>query len=408
MQDVFLSAATLTGATISLGDHPASTSLLAKTSCEGAVCVQWGNRMKRFSAVIPVVILALLAIHVVRQRHSVESAEKRNAHSSVTKAGSAGESGAAAAAVVRAHAGEAYGKLPLGFERNQGQSDPRVKFLARGSGYSVFLTSNDATIRVDTKSTERSKSDTAATTSSSVIRLALANSNPKPSTEALEEQAGKSNYFIGDNPANWHCDVAQFSRVKYYGVYPGVDLVYYGNQGQLESDYIVAPGADPTQIAVKISGAERLAVDEQGDLALTTAAGDILLRRPHAYQNAGSGTQEIAANYVLTPENREQSVRIQLGSYDTRQALIIDPVLSYSTYLGGSTNQTIAGIAVDASGFAYVTGFTSSSDFPVTAGVLQTTLTNTKSVAFVTTRSVLPACLGKEEIAVKPHHRLSE
>ena len=107
--------------------------------------------MKRFSAVVPVVIFALLAIHVVRQRHSVESAKKRSAHSGVTKAGSAAEPGDAAAALVRAHAAEAYGKLPLSFERNQGQSDPRVKFLARGAGYSVFLTSNDATIRVDAK-----------------------------------------------------------------------------------------------------------------------------------------------------------------------------------------------------------------------------------------------------------------
>src|SRR5207249_4639700 len=150
------------------------------------------------------------AIHVVRQRHSVESAEKRNAHSSATKAGSVGKPSAAAPAVVRAHAAEAYGKLPLSFERNQGQSDPQVKFLARGAGYSVFLTSNDATIRVEAKSSERSKSDTAATTSSSAIRLVLANSNPNPATEAQEPQAGKSNYFIGDNPANWHCDVAQF------------------------------------------------------------------------------------------------------------------------------------------------------------------------------------------------------
>src|SRR5438067_1154266 len=98
----------------------------------------------------------------------------------------------------------------------------------------------------------------------------------------------------------------QFSRVKYRDVYPGVDLIYYGNQGQLESDYLVAPGADPTQIELKISGADQLAIDSHGDLALTTAAGDILLRRPHAYQNAAGGTQEIAANYVLTAENYEQ------------------------------------------------------------------------------------------------------
>jgi len=341
--------------------------------------------MKRFSVVIPVAILALLTIHVARQRHSVEFAETKSADSPSEKTKFATQPGATtSAAVVRAHAAKAYGKLPLSFERNQGQSDPRVKFLARGAGYSVFLTKDDAVIRVEAKSEERGKGDTAAITSSAVVRLALANSNPNAATEELEPQDGRSNYLIGDNPANWHRDIPQFSRVKYRDVYPGVDLIYYGNQGQLESDYVVAAGADPAKIALKISGAERLAVDAQGDLALTTAAGDILLRRPHAYQNAGSGTQEVAANYVLTAENQEDTVRIQLGPYDTMQPLIIDPVLSYSTYLGGSTNQTISGIAVDATGFAYITGFTSSSDFPVTAGVLQTTPANTKGVAFVT------------------------
>ena len=339
--------------------------------------------MKRFSAVIPLAILALLAIHVVRQRNSGESAQKRSADHPVMETESATGPGTTAAAVVRAHAAEVYGKLPLSFERNQGQSDPRVKFLARGAGYSVFLTNDDAVIRLEAKKQERSNADTDTATSSAVVRLALANSNPNSATEELDPQTGRSNYFIGDQPTNWRRDITQFGRVKYRDVYPGVDLIYYGNQGQLESDYVVAPGADPTQIELKISGANQLVIDKHGDVALTTAAGDVLLRRPHAYQNAGSGTQEIAANYVLTAENYEQRVRIQLGPYDTRQPLIIDPVLSYATYLGGSTNQTVAGIAVDASGFAYVTGFTSSSDFPVTPGVLQTTPANTKGVVFV-------------------------
>ena len=177
--------------------------------------------MKRFSVVIPVAILALLTIHVARQRHSVEFAETKSADSPSAKTKFATQPGAiTSAAVIRAHAAKTYGKLPLSFERNQGQSDPRVKFLARGAGYSVFLTKDDAVIRVEAISKDSSKSDTAAVTSSAVVRLALANSNPNAATEELEPQDGRSNYLIGDNPANWHREVPQFSRVKYRACTP--------------------------------------------------------------------------------------------------------------------------------------------------------------------------------------------
>jgi hypothetical protein len=322
--------------------------------------------MRRFLAVLPVVILVLLAIHVARVRH--DGAPRRTDASTVLS---------------RNRALAAYGKLPLAFERNEGQTDARVNFVARGSGYSVFLTGCDATIRLDAFDGKSRQPNSAAAeiTKSSVVRVALANSNAPAAIEELDPQTGRSNYFIGNDPANWHRDIPQFGRVEYRGVYPGVDLIYYGNQGQLESDYIVAPGADPTQIALQISEAGKLAVDAAGDLAISTATGELLLRKPHAYQGGGSAMQEVAANYIL---GAEQQVRIQLGAYDAQQPLIIDPVLSYATYLGGATNQTLAGIAVDSSAFAYITGFTSSSDYPVTAGVVQGTPANTKSSVIVT------------------------
>src|SRR5436305_15246075 len=171
----FVSVSAPAGTTISPGLSGVRP-LIPQTS---AACVQWGNRMKRFSVVIPVAILALLAIHVARQRHSVEFAETKGADSPSTKTKSATQPGATtSAAVVGADAAEAYGKLPLRFERNQGQSDPRVRFVARGAGYSVFLTKDDAVIRMEAKSEERSKSETAAVTSTAVVRMALVNSNP--------------------------------------------------------------------------------------------------------------------------------------------------------------------------------------------------------------------------------------
>src|SRR5262249_40023329 len=134
-------------------------------------------------------------------------------------------------------------------------------------------------------------------------------------------------------------------------------------------------------IKLQIAGVSGLAVDAHGDLALSTTAGDVFLRRPRAYQVVDGATREVAADYVLTARNQ---VRIHVGAYDRQENLIIDPVLSYATYLGGATNQTISGIAVDSTGFAYVTGFTASTDFPVTSGVLQNAPKNAKSTAFVT------------------------
>src|SRR5262249_44295476 len=154
-------------------------------------------------------------------------------------------------------------------------------------------------------------------------------------------------------------------------VYPGIDLVYYGNQRQLESDYVVAPGADPQQLTLQLTGADHLGLNAQGDLVLSTRAGDVFLHRPRAYQrSAATNTDvEVAANFVQVDTN---VLKIKLGSYDSTQPLIIDPVLAYSTYLGGSLNNFPLGIAADSAGFAYVTGFTTSADFPTTAGTLQT------------------------------------
>ncbi len=284
----------------------------------------------------------------------------------------------------------AYGKLPLDFEANLGQTDPRVEFLARGSGYTVFLTGADATLLLQGSSpVGATSSPTKSSLPSSrsqqkrlaAVHLAVAGANPHGEVEPLDIQRGASNYLLGNDPTKWRRNVPHFARVKVQGVYSGVDLVYYGNQGQLESDFIVAPGANATQIGLRVEGVDKLNLDALGNVTLSTSAGDVTLRRPRAYQQIAGSRQEIAANYM---QRGPRAVGIKVAAYDASQPLIIDPVLSYSTYLGGTANQFVAGIAADSSGFAYVTGFTNSTTFPTTAGSLQTTLTNTSGNAFVT------------------------
>jgi Beta-propeller repeat/Abnormal spindle-like microcephaly-assoc'd, ASPM-SPD-2-Hydin len=281
-----------------------------------------------------------------------------------------------------------YGKLPLAFEANQGQSDPQVKFLSRGAGYSLFLTSNEAVLALHEASRQEpalpgAKVRTAPEKisreiKSAVLHMKLVGSNAKTEVTGQDELAGKSNYFIGNDPKKWHTNVRQFGKVGYKNVYPGVDLVYYGHQRELEYDFVMQPGVNPQAIRLGIEGARTLRI-ERGDLVLTSAAGDVRLRRPRTYQEVRGTKQEIRGRYVIT---RKNEVGFEIGSYNRRLALIIDPVLAYSTYLEGSVTDGGNGIAVDAAGNAYVTGFTFSPNFP-RANPLQPTIHGNED-AFVT------------------------
>jgi hypothetical protein len=271
-----------------------------------------------------------------------------------------------------------YGKLPVSFEQNQGQTDPNVKFLARGNEYTLFLTDREAVLRL-----RAPKSKTAA---ESVVWIGFAESNAAPEVEGLEIQPGHSNYLIGNNPARWQRNIPLYGRVKYRGVYPGIDAVYYGNQSQIETDYIVAPGADPKQIVLQVSGGKDLTLNAQGDLLVANAAGDLILRRPDVYQEIDGTRRKIAASYV---QRNPGLVGIQVAAYDSTKPLVVDPVIVYSTYLGGANGGVIAitsatSVAVDGSGDAYVAGQTDTSDFPTTSGVLQTQNANNKEYAFIT------------------------
>jgi hypothetical protein len=215
--------------------------------------------------------------------------------------------------------------------------------------------------------------------------MRLVGANPEPEVIGLEELPVKSNYFIGKDPAEWQTNVPHYAQVKYQGVYPGVDLVYYGNQGQLEYDFVVSPGGDPKVIQLAFEGADSIETDEAGDLVLKISQGALHFRKPQVYQEIDGVRQKIPGRYVLLePEfqdhgfqssNARPQTRIgfQVAAYNSGKKVIIDPVLSYSTYLGGSDVEYASDIVVDASGDAYITGQTASIDFPTTVGVLDTT-----------------------------------
>lgn len=241
-----------------------------------------------------------------------------------------------------------YGKLPLSFEANGGQTNPKVKFLSRGKGYTLFLTGDGSAL-----SLRRGASN-------GVVQTRLLGANRRAVASGADRLPGTSNYFIGNDPAKWRTGIASYGKVKYEGVYPGVDLVYYGNQGKLEYDFVVAPKGDPTRIAMEMGG--RLGIDERGDLMVATNAGNVVFQKPVAYQRTRTGRQQpVDAEYVLAGENR---VSFRVGTFDRMRPLIIDPILQYSTYLGGSGDDNRLGMAVDGAGNVYLTGWTASTDFP--------------------------------------------
>src|SRR5437899_3019675 len=260
------------------------------------------------------------------------------------------------ASVAKAQVQENYGKLPLRFEANRGQTDSRVKFLNRGKGYTLFLSPSEAVLALRGRE--------------HVIRMRFQGANPDAKITGLEKLPGVVNYFIGQDRKKWRTNIPAYARVKHNDVYPGIDIAYYGNQRQLEFDFIVAPGANPSVIKLAVEGADRLDVDAQGELVLHVGDGQLRLQKPLVYQAMKGIRQEVSGSYVLTSPNQ---VRFQVAAYDASRPLIIDPVLFYSTYLGGSGDDIGNSIAVDAAGNAYVTGQIQSTNFPTTLGAFQTT-----------------------------------
>jgi RHS repeat-associated protein len=254
----------------------------------------------------------------------------------------------------------AYAQLPLSFEANQGQTDAQVNFLSRGDGYSLFLTPGEAVLSLHRPANSATGNAEAGSTPA-VVRMQLVGGNPSAQASGLDPLPGRSNYFVGNDPTQWHTDIPTYGRVRYQDVYPGVDLIYYGSQRQLEYDFVVAPHADPGQIRLQFAGVDSLAVDGQGNLVLRTAGGEVVEHAPIIYQEVAGARQRVASGYAISGDDE---VGFRLSAYDPNRPLIIDPVLSYSTYLGGSSGDYGHGIAVDAAGNMYIAGFTRSMDFP--------------------------------------------
>jgi Beta-propeller repeat len=306
----------------------------------------------------------------------------------------AGQSGrglaatAAQPAASSADLAKAFRKSPLTFQVNEGQTDAQVRYLARGAGYELFLTPQQAVIALRNSPTPRSNRDPRVRpvhqprqVESSLIQLQLAGANANPAMSGIDPLPGHVNYFTGANPRNWRTNVPSFSEVKYQSVYPGIDLVFYGNQRRLEYDLIVAPGADPNQIAFDIRGAKNLRINANGDLAMQVAKGEVDLQKPTIFQERDGQRKEIAGNYVIAGNG---SVKVIVDKYDANQPLVIDPVLDYSTFLGGSADDIANGIAVDSAGDAYVAGTTMSTDFPTGgAGATFQATSNSTPAVFV-------------------------
>ncbi len=237
--------------------------------------------------------------------------------------------------------------LPLGFEANLGQTDSKVQFLSRGAGYTLFLTGDEQVLRL-------SKAGRSA-----VVRLQFAGRQRSIQLHGSEVLQLRSNYFVGRDPKGWQRDVPNFAHVTGASLYEGIDVAYYGKDGRLENDFIVAPGADPSRIALRIRGAEKLKI-ENGDLVIETSVGPLRLLKPSAFQDG----KTIDVAYRALGENL---IGFEIGSYDRTRSLTIDPAIDFLTYVSTTANATVSAIATDANGNLYVTGVTQAISFPSTS-----------------------------------------
>ncbi|MBK5290711.1 MAG: SBBP repeat-containing protein [Acidobacteriia bacterium] len=249
--------------------------------------------------------------------------------------------------------------LPLRFEPNQGQAPAGVQFLSRGHGYSLALTSTEASFQ----------------TGDALVRMKLVQANGQAQATPEGQLAGRSNYLLGNDRSAWRTGIPHYQRVRFAGVYPGIDLLYYGNSGQLEYDFIVQPGADASAIAMEFDGVRQVRVS-RGDLILDTGNGEVRHKAPHIYQDR----QAIQGSYRMLAHNR---VGFTVAAYNRSRPLIIDPVLLFSTFYGGQLKDEAKSIGLDAQGNLYVGGLASSSDFPVTPGVVQGKINGSGNDIFV-------------------------
>ena len=248
---------------------------------------------------------------------------------------------------------ENYGNLPLSFEANLGQSDNRVQFLSRGNGYTVFLTATEAVFSLRRTQQQRA-----------TLRMKLAGANQAAPVEGRQSLPGKVNYMIGNDPSQWHTNVPTFREVHYGEVWPGVGMVWYGTQNELEYDFVVKPESDVSRIRLSFAGAEKLRIDEKGDLLMNVDGEEMVQSAPIVYQDGEQGRVAVSGKYVLRGTHE---IGFEVGTYDRNKPLVIDPVIVYSTYIGGDATDRGLAVAVDSSRQAYLAGESSSDEttFPI-------------------------------------------
>ncbi len=258
------------------------------------------------------------------------------------------------------------GGLPLTFEVNRGQVDPQVRFVSRGKGYTAFLTVGGLVLALHSNpvATEQPATGTASSKMPppATLQFNFLGANRNSVVVGEDPLSGRVNYFIGRDPSKWHINVPTYGRVRYKNVYPGIDLLYYGNHRRLEYDFVISPGADASKIQFQILGAKQIDLDTDGNLLLQTSGGQLHFASPAIYQESNGTRVPVSGAYVVKDATH---IGFQVSPYDQSKPLVIDPVLMYSTYLGGSGNDQPAGIAVDSLGNVYVAGFTDSLDFPL-------------------------------------------
>jgi len=344
-------------------------------------------RLGSLSPTLPVAALIGLAFAVTSTAHSSAQTNKPSTAPIAPSRGAQSSSPAPSAPGKTQSLKENYGKLPISFEANRGQTEREVKFIAHGSGYELYLTKQEAVLALhepqqgsrDEKASpgaEPASAHRRPASKTEIVRMQLRGADAGATSEGVDLLPGTANYFVGSDRSKWQAGIPTYSKVRFLGVYPGIDLVYYGNERELEYDFVVAPRAKPKAIRLHFAGAQKMAVTADGDLFVSTKESHIAFHKPDVYQESNGRRQPVEGHFTLLADN---SAGFALGSYDHSQPLTIDPVLVYSTYLGGSTNDLAYGIAVDSSGNAYVTGATYSTNFPVTGGAFQT---GNKSKAF--------------------------
>lgn len=267
-----------------------------------------------------------------------------------------------------------YGRLPMQFEPATGASISS-SFLSTGQGYQLTVSPAGVVValrqpgsyassishRRECKPGEQMAAGVHAKRSErAILRMSLLNANPRAAGAGLEQLPGRANRLLGNDPSRWVTQIPLFAKVQYTGIYPGVDLVYYGNQRRLEFDFRLSPGASPDAIHFSFEGAKSVELDEQGDLVLRTASGQVRQHKPVIYQEMDGGLRTVEGSYVI---NARRQIGFSIGQYDRTKPLVIDPVLSYATYLGGTSVDQGWGVAVDANGNAYIAGETQSANY---------------------------------------------